>query len=347
MHTILVTGGAGYIGSHTCKALSQAGFMPVVYDNLSTGHREFVKWGPLVVGDLTDRDKLSSALVTYKPIGVLHFAASALVIESMVNPGKYYSNNVSGSIALLETMRDHQIKNLVFSSTCATYGHPQFCPITEIHPQIPISPYGKSKLMVEQIIQDFEKIHGMNFICLRYFNAAGADLEGEIGEDHTPETHIIPTIIEIAMGKRKELVIYGNDFPSEDGSAVRDYIHVADLARAHVSSLKWLLNKKKSTVLNLGTGKGYSVLEIVRAVQEFSKKKIPIRFETRREGEPSHLTADNAKAKELINWTPTTSTLPLIIESAWNWHNQTNKKTPNPAKNLIIDLVKAGSGITC
>lgn len=345
MNTVLVTGGAGYIGSHTCKALANSGFTPVTYDNLSTGHQEAVKWGPLVVGDLIDRETLSAAFAKYQPIGVLHFAASAIVIESMTNPGKYYSNNVSSSIALLETMRDHQVQHLVFSSTCATYGHPRFSPLTEEHPQTPISPYGKSKLMVEKIIEDFEKIHGMHAICLRYFNAAGADRSGEIGEDHTPETHLIPSIIEIAMGKRKELVIYGNDFPSPDGSAVRDYIHVEDLAKAHVASLKWLLKTKKSEAINLGTGKGYSVLEIVQAIEAFTKIKIPIRFEKRREGEPSHLTADNTKAKRILGWAPSTSTLPILIESAWCWHNKMeeaasqNKKSSQGLLEEILNKV--------
>lgn len=320
MNTILVTGGAGYIGSHTCKALAKVGFIPVTYDNFSTGHPYAVKWGPLVTGDLRDRKQLDLAFKQYKPKGVLHFAASALVIESMTNPGKYYNNNVTGSISLIEAMIENHVPHLVFSSTCATYGHPQFSPITEEHPQNPINPYGRSKLMVEQIIQDFEKTHNLRSVTLRYFNAAGADVTSEIGENHTPETHLIPSIIEVAQGLRKELVVYGTDFPTQDGSAIRDYIHVDDLAKAHVLALQWLFTNNQSTSINLGTGIGSSVLEIHRAVEAISKNKIPVRFEKKREGEPSHLIADNKKAKDLLNWTPELSSLPQLIETAWKWH---------------------------
>ncbi|HSX13720.1 MAG TPA: UDP-glucose 4-epimerase GalE [Chlamydiales bacterium] len=314
---ILVTGGAGYIGSHACKALKHAGFTPIVYDNLSTGHRSFVKWGPLVIGDLRDLNRFRQTLQEYKPIGVLHFAASALVIESMQHPGKYYENNVYGTLNLLEAMRE-KVPYLVFSSTCATYGNPVFSPITEEHPQIPINPYGRSKLMVEQMIRDYP----MNSVLLRYFNAAGADFDAEVGEDHNPETHIIPSIIEVAMGKRKEIVVYGTDFPTPDGSAIRDYIHVEDLANAHVSALQYLIEKNPSTYMNLGTGKGYSVLEMIREVEKVSKTTIPVRFEKKRAGEPSHLVASYKKAQEILKWEPRFSTLPEIIESAWNWHNR-------------------------
>lgn len=320
MTTILVTGGAGYIGSQTCKLLSKSGFIPVAYDNLSTGHRYAVKWGPLVVGDLNDTATLRRAMVEYQPKAVLHFAASAIIIESIHDPEKYYYNNVQGSISLLKAMRDHKIPYIVFSSTCATYGHPQFSPITEQHPQIPVTPYGKSKYMVEQIIRDFEKAYGLQSVCLRYFNAAGADSGLEIGENHEPETHIIPSVIQTAMGKRSEIVIYGNDFSTADGSAVRDYIHVEDLAEAHVKALQWLFKTNQSAQINLGTGKGYSVLEIVKSIQSLSQKTIPVRIEPRRTGEPSHLVADNQKAKELLNWTPKVSSLSNLIGSAWNWH---------------------------
>ncbi len=314
---VLVTGGAGYIGSHTCKALHAAGFTPITYDNLSTGHKSFVKWGPLVIGDLLDADLLQKTIQEYKPIAVLHFAAAALVIESMHNPGKYYKNNVCGSSHLLEAMRG-QIPYLVFSSTCAIYGNPQFSPITEIHPQNPINPYGKSKLMVEQMIQDYP----MNSVILRYFNAAGADFSGEIGEDHTPETHIIPSIIEVAKGLRKEIIVYGTDFPTSDGSAVRDYIHVEDLAHAHVNALKYLLKNNPSTIVNLGTGKGHSVLEIIGEVEKVANNRIPVVYEQRRKGEPSHLVANYKKAEELLQWAPKVSKLSLIVESAWSWHNR-------------------------
>lgn len=312
---ILVTGGAGYIGSHTCKALAKAGYLPVVYDNLSTGHAYAVKWGPFIQGDLNDKTKLNDAFTLYRPKAVIHFAANALVIESMTDPGKYYRNNVGSTISLLEAMRDHNVNKLVFSSTCATYGNPHFTPITEKHPLSPINPYGRSKLMVEQIISDFGTAHGLEAVILRYFNAAGADLETQIGENHSPETHLIPTIIQTALGLRNEVVVYGTDFESRDGSAVRDYIHVEDLADAHVAALK-----APSATINLGTGTGYSVLEIIDAVQKFCGKTLPVRLENRRAGEPGILTADNTKARELLNWTPRSSDLPTLIESAWKWH---------------------------
>ncbi len=319
--TVLVTGGAGYIGSHTCKALKKGGFLPVTYDNLSTGHRSFVKWGPLCFGDLRDKEALRRTFSVYQPIAVLHFAADAIVIESMHNPAKYYSNNVTSSIALLEVMQEYKTPYLVFSSSCATYGNPNAPLITETHPQAPINPYGKSKWMVEQIIEDFIEIHHLKAVCLRYFNAAGTDFEREVGEDHHPETHLIPLIIQTALEQRSELIVYGDDFPTKDGSAVRDYIHVEDLAIGHVKALHHLLNGGKSSSINLGTGTGYSVFELIEMVERFAEKKIPFRVEKQRKGEPSHLVASNEKAKQLLNWTPLYSSLPTIIESAWNWHS--------------------------
>ncbi len=325
---ILVTGGAGYIGSHTCKALSKAGFIPIAYDNLSTGHAYAVKWGPFVNGDLNDKGKLTETFICYKPRAVLHFAANAIVVESMGNPGKYYRNNVGSSISLLEVMNEQNVKDLVFSSTCATYGNPQFTPITEEHSLNPINPYGRSKLMIEQMIADFEMAHRFHSVKLRYFNAAGADLDTEVGENHTPETHLIPTIIQTALGKKEEVVVYGTDFSSRDGSAVRDYIHVQDLADAHVMALNWLIKEQKSMTLNLGTGTGYSVLEIIDAVHKFCGKSLPVRLENRRAGEPGVLTADNARAKEILGWTPRLSELPILIESAWKWHKLFNENAP-------------------
>lgn len=313
---ILVTGGAGYIGSHTCKALSLAGYLPIVYDNLSTGHAYAVKWGPFVEGDLNDKAKLNETFTTFKPKAVIHFAAHAIVVESMINPGKYYSNNIGSTLALLEAMRDCGVGQLVFSSTCATYGNPQFTPMTEKHPQLPINPYGRSKLMIEQIIADFETAHGIQAVNLRYFNAAGADLETQIGENHTPETHLIPTLIQTALGLRGEIAVYGTDFETRDGSAVRDYVHVQDLAAAHVAALQCKINGS----INLGTGTGYSVLEIIDAMQKFCGKTLPVRLENRRPGEPGILTADNARARELLGWHPKISDLPTLIASAWKWH---------------------------
>ena len=317
--TILVTGGAGYIGSHACKELAKAGFLPVVYDNLSTGHAYSVKWGPFVEGDLFDRAKLEATLSLYQPKAVLHFASDALVIESMTQPAKYYHNNVAGTLSLLEAMRRTGVLQLVFSSTCATYGNPSFTPMTEEHPQVPINPYGRSKLMIEQILSDFEMAYGLRKVALRYFNAAGADLETEIGEDHAIETHLIPSVIQTALKVKEEIRVYGTDFPTQDGSAIRDYIHVCDLANAHVLAVKYLLAGEPSISLNLGTGQGYSVLEIIDAVQKFCGKSLPVRLENRRPGEPGVLTADNARARDLLGWRPQYS-LPVIIESAWKWH---------------------------
>ena len=320
MDAILVTGGAGYIGSQVCKTLAKAGFLPVAYDNLSTGHAYAVKWGPFIEADLCEKDKLNETFQKFKPKAVLHFAASALVVESMADPGKYYRNNCTGSLCLLEAMQENQVPYLIFSSTCAVYGQPKQIPMTEAHPTGPINPYGRSKWMVEQMISDFETAHGMKAVALRYFNIAGADLDTEIGENHDPETHLIPSVIQAALGIKKEIVVYGTDFPSRDGSAVRDYIHVQDLADAHVSALKWLMANHKSTQINLGTGTGHSVLEIIDAVQKFCGKPVPVRLERARAGEPSNLTADNSKAKELLGWTPKLSDLPTLIESAWKWH---------------------------
>lgn len=313
--SILVTGGAGYIGSHTCKALKKAGYLPIVYDNLSTGHGYAVKWGPFIQGNLNDSKLLNEAFVTYQPSAVIHFAADAIVVESMRDPGKYYRNNVSGTLCLLDAMQNHGVKKLVFSSTCATYGNPLFTPITEKHPLQPINPYGRSKWMNEEIIHDFERAHQFEAVILRYFNAAGADLDTEIGENHTPETHLIPLIIQTALGLREEIVVYGTDFPSKDGSAVRDFIHVEDLANAHVAALK-----APRCILNLGTGSGYSVLEIIDAVQIFCGKKLKVHLESPREGEPGILTADPTKAKEVLHWSPKVSELSTLIESAWKWH---------------------------
>ena len=319
-HTILVTGGAGYIGSHVCKLLAKEGFLPVCYDDLSTGHAYAVKWGPFVHADLLDRKKLEETFEQFQPKAVLHFAASALVVESVQNPAKYYRNNVGSSLTLLETMKQFGVQHLIFSSTCATYGQPQFTPLTELHPQHPINPYGKSKLMVEEMIRDFSHAYGMQAGILRYFNVAGADLEQEIGENHHPETHLIPSVIQVALGEKEEIVVYGTDFPSHDGSAVRDYIHVLDLANAHILALKKLIREDQGFVFNLGTGRGYSVLEIIDAVERFSGKKIKVRIENRRIGEPSHLVADGSLAQKKLEWKASYSDLQTIIESAWNWH---------------------------
>lgn len=320
MEPILVTGGAGYVGSLVCKTLANHGFLPIVYDNLSTGHAYAVKWGPLIQGDLNDRAKLDQTFQDYRPKAVLHFAANAIVIESMANPAKYYRNNLASTISLLESMNGAGVNLLVFSSSCAIYGQPHFIPLTEDHPQSPINPYGRTKWMTEQMLDDFEMAYGFRSVKLRYFNAAGADLETWIGEDHTPETHLIPSVIQTALTMKKEVVIYGTDFSTADGSAVRDYIHVQDLADAHVLALKYLLGSQKSLSLNLGSGRGYSALEIIDAVQKYSGKTIEVRLEQRRAGEPAVLVSSNQKAKDVIGWTPQLSDLHVLIDSAWKWH---------------------------
>lgn len=328
MESILVTGGAGYIGSHVCKTLSKKGFLPIAYDNLSTGHAYAVKWGPLIEGELTDQSKLDHVFHEYQPKAVMHFAANAIVVESMMNPAKYYHNNLFSTISLLEAMQRANIDLLVFSSSCSTYGHPHYIPITEEHPQSPINPYGRTKLMIEQMLSDFETAYQIRSVKLRYFNVAGADLEMQIGEDHSPETHLIPSIIQGALGLREELVVYGTDFSTTDGSAVRDYIHVQDIADAHVLALKYLLENKRSVSFNLGTGKGFSALEIINAVQKYSGKSIPVRLEQRRAGEPAVLVASSDKAKEILGWSPQYSDLEILIDSAWKWHQLLYENAP-------------------
>ena len=320
--TVLVTGGAGYIGSHTCKALALSGFQPVVFDNLSTGHRTAVKWGPLVVGDLADPQALDRVFAEHRPQAVLHFAAKALVIESMRDPSLYYHNNTVGTLNLLEAMRRHQVGQIVFSSTCAVYGNPIRLPLDETHPLAPISPYGRSKWMVEEILRDYESAYGLRGVCLRYFNAAGADLDGELGENHTPETHLIPSLLLAALGRREPLVIYGDDFATRDGTAIRDYIHVSDLADAHVAALRYLQRGGAGTAINLGTGRGTSIREVLDSALRIGCP-IPHRFDARRPGEPAELTAQAARAQELLSWTPQ-HTLDTSLETAWRWFSRSS-----------------------
>lgn len=318
--TILVTGGAGYIGSHTCKFLHGRGYTPVVLDNLVYGHRSAVKWGPFIEGDIHDQDVLDRIFSEYSPAAVIHFAAFAYVGESMLAPGKYYRNNVAGTLSLLESMRRHGCHRIVFSSSCATYGLPETLPLSESHPLRPISPYGRSKLMVEEILRDYDSAHGLKFVSLRYFNAAGADLAGELGEDHAPETHLIPLAVAAALGTQPELQIFGTDYPTEDGTAVRDFVHVTDLAAAHVQALEFLEQQETSQAINLGTGRGYSVREIIREVERSGGREVPFVRRERRAGDPPVLVADAAKAGRLLGWRPTRSDLPTIISSAWKWH---------------------------
>lgn len=322
MKRILVTGGAGYIGSHTCKQLSAFGYEPITYDNLSTGHKEFVKWGPLVIGDLHETSKLYQVIKDFRPLAVIHFAASAYVGESVSNPFKYYRNNVGGTLSLIDAMRRAELNRIVFSSTCATYGVPDVCPINESCPQIPINPYGQTKLMIEQILRDLTVQKEIRHISLRYFNAAGADPDGEIGERHDPETHLIPLAIQSALGGIP-LSIFGSDFPTEDGSAVRDYIHVNDLAKAHIKALEHLLNGGTSDFINLGTGKGSSVSEIVRTLQSLGLEPTAT-YGPRRDGDPAILVADSKKAKMILGWTPDYTHVKGILQTAIHWHIKQN-----------------------
>ena len=316
---ILVTGGAGYIGSHACKALAQAGFVPIAYDNLSFGHEWAVKWGRFEKGDILDRARLDKVLATYKPTAVMHFAAYAYVGESVEDPAKYYRNNVVGSLSLLEAMREHGVGQIVFSSTCATYGVPQTVPIPDDHPQSPINPYGASKLMIERILTDFGAAYGMRSISLRYFNAAGADPDGEIGEDHDPETHLIPLVLEAAAGNRPNITIHGTDYDTPDGTCIRDYIHVTDLAEAHVLALEALRGGCDSASFNLGTGKGFSVREVIDTATTITGRSIPVVEGPRRPGDPSRLIADAARAKRELGWRPQYDHLNPMVATAWNW----------------------------
>ena len=316
----LVTGGAGYVGSHTTKVLAHSGFQPVVLDSLELGHRWAVRWGPLVVGDLADRGLLQAVLREYRVEAVVHFAAYAYVPESVSNPRKYFRNNVANTLNLLEAMLDNGVRHIVFSSSCASYGLPESVPIREDHPQRPVNPYGESKLFVERVLDSYGQAYGLSWMSLRYFNAAAADPEGEIGEQHEPETHLIPLVIQAALGKRPFVEIYGTDYPTPDGTAVRDYIHVTDLAEAHVLALRYLANGGGSLALNLGTGKGHSVREVVQAVERVSERRVPVRETGRRAGDPPALVADASRASQVLGWRPRYPELDSIVEAAWRWH---------------------------
>jgi len=321
MDRILVTGGAGYIGSHACKASDAAGFMPVSFENLVYGHESAVKWGPLERGDISDADRLDEIFSAHKPAAVMHFAAYAYVGESVSDPAKYYANNVSGTLALLEAMRRHGVRNIVFSSTCATYGNPQRLPLTEDHPQAPINPYGRTKLAIEWALQDYCAAYGMNAVALRYFNAAGADPDAETGEDHDPETHLIPLVLEAAAGRRPHISIFGDDYDTPDGTCIRDYIHVTDLADAHLRALRALEKGEGFAAYNLGNEVGVSVKEVIEVARRVTGRDIPVQMAPRRPGDPARLVADSARAHAELGWRAgELSGIYRIIESAWRWH---------------------------
>ena len=322
---VLVTGGAGYIGSQTAKALAQAGHEPVVLDDLSTGRRAAVKWGPFIEGNLGDKDLLEKIFKDYGFEAVLHFAACLLVGESMTNPHKYFWNNVVGTLVLLDTMKAFEVKPIVFSSSAATYGNPEKAPIPEDHPKRPVNPYGESKLAMERAIHWYGVAYGLRGVALRYFNAAGADLEGDLGEEHDPESHLVPLVVQAALGQRPSVEIYGTDYPTPDGTAIRDFIHVVDLADAHVRALDYLVAGGGSTELNLGTGQGHSVREVVSSAGKLCNGRVPAEDGPRRAGDPAVLVADPGKAQQLLGWHPQYSDLDTIIQSAWKWHSSKGK----------------------
>ncbi len=320
--SILIVGGAGYIGSQTAKLVAAAGHRPVVFDNLVYGHRWAVKWGPLIEGDLADPAAIGRALKENGVTAVIHFAAYAYVGESMTDPGKYFRNNVAGTINLLDAMIAAGVRDVVFSSTCATYGDPERVPIDEDHPQRPVNPYGESKLMVERMLRWYGQAHGLRYAALRYFNAAGADPDGELGEEHAPESHLIPLAIAAAQGHGGPLSLFGTDYPTPDGTAVRDYIHVADLAQAHILALAALDKGTPELRLNLGTGRGSSVREVIRAVERASGRPVPVREVGRRAGDPPVLVADARRAGELLGWKPRYADLDTIVTHAVRWHGR-------------------------
>jgi UDP-glucose 4-epimerase len=323
--TILVTGGAGYIGSHAVKALQEQGFQVVILDNLVYGHPDLAEVNlpaKLTIGDISDRDFLDRLFSTTKIDAVMHFAAFAYVGESVTDPAKYYWNNVVGTLTLLDAMRQHGINNFVFSSTCATYGVPDSIPITEEHPQRPINPYGAGKLAVERILQDYDTAYGLKSVIFRYFNAAGADPNGLLGEDHQPETHLLPLVLQAAAGKRAAVSIFGTDYDTPDGTCIRDYIHVTDLAQAHVLGLQYLIDRGVSQIFNLGNGNGFSVKQVIDTASSVTGKEVPFEECPRRSGDPAVLIGSSARARQILGWEPQYADLTTIVRHAWNWHQK-------------------------
>ena len=317
---VLVTGGAGYIGSHACKALARAGYRPVVFDNLSRGHAWAVQWGPFVRGDLADRAAIRDAIKQHDIEAVIHFAAYAYVGESMIDPKNYFSNNVTNTLNLMDVMHECDVKHIVFSSTCATYGVTDGEPISESHPQAPVNPYGESKLFLERALKWYGGSYGLKWVALRYFNAAGADPDAEIGEAHEPETHLIPLVIQAALRQRTNVHIFGTDYPTPDGTAVRDYIHVSDLADAHVRALDYSLRGGESQAFNLGTGTGHSVSQIIRTVEKIAGRPVPAIVAPRRAGDPPVLVADPSLSHRVLRWKATRSDLDTLVATAFHWH---------------------------
>lgn len=319
MTAVLVTGGAGYIGSHACKALKAAGFVAVTYDSLITGWRDAVKFGPLVHGDLTDRATLDAAFAKYKPVAVMHFAALSQVGEAVLEPGKYWHNNVAGSLSLIEATVAAGVKHFVFSSTCATYGEHDNVVLDESTPQLPLNAYGASKRAIEDMLRDFHAAYGLEHVIFRYFNVAGCDPETEVGEFHRPETHLIPVMLEAVDGRRDGLVVHGTDYHTPDGTCIRDYVHVCDLVDAHVLGLRWLQQDKGSRVFNLGTGKGFSVREVIDAARIVTNRAVPYTEGPRRGGDATKLVSGSARAVKELGWELKRSDMPTMIADAWRW----------------------------
>jgi len=319
---ILVCGGAGYIGSHTNKLLNQQGYETVVFDSLVYGHRELVKWGTLIEGDLSEYEAIDQVFKRHKIDAIFHFAAYAYVGESVTDPAKYYRNNVANTINLLDAMRANNCYKIIFSSTCATYGDPEQVPITEDMPQNPINPYGATKLMVERILKDYATAYGLKYVALRYFNAAGADPDGEIGEWHEPETHLIPLVLDAASGKRESISVFGTDYPTRDGTCIRDYIHVSDLATAHLLAMQYLNSGGESDCFNLGNTEGTSVLEVIEATKKITGTSFQVEYAQRRQGDPPILVGDNTKIKRVLGWKPIYGDMETIVAHAWAWHKR-------------------------
>lgn len=320
MNTVLVTGGAGYIGSHACKALKAAGYIPVTFDNLETGWQDAVKFGPFEKGDLLDRARLDEVFATHKPVAVMHFAALSQVGEAMSQPGRYWRNNVEGSLTLIEAAVAAGCLDFVFSSTCATYGEHDNVVLDEDTPQMPLNAYGASKRAIEDILRDFEAAYGLRKVIFRYFNVAGADPEAEVGEHHRPETHLVPLMLEAIDGKRDALTVFGTDYDTPDGTCIRDYVHVSDLVDAHVLGLNWLKDGKGSKVFNLGTGTGFSVREVIDHSRTVTNREVPHVIGPRRAGDATKLVSGSVRAEQELGWKPARSDLRTMIADAWRWH---------------------------
>lgn len=338
--TVLVSGGAGYIGSHTCKALSKKGYLPIVIDNLSHGFAKNVRWGEFCKADIRDTEPVTLLVKKHRPIAAIHFAAFIEAGESVKNPEKYYSNNTIGSLVFFETLRSLGIRHVVFSSTCATYGDPKYLPLDEAHSQHPVNPYGMSKLMVERVLEDYDRAYGFKSSILRYFNAAGADPDGELGEEHTPETHLIPLALQAQLSSTQPLTIFGTDYETPDGTCVRDYVHVSDLADAHVLALERLIQSNTSEAYNLGNEKGNSVKEVLSVVETVTQKKAHFKLGPKRPGDTPLLVANAAKARKVLGWKPQFTDLHSIIQTAWNWQRREISRTV-PAHPTLAEGLKA------